>query len=398
MVDNNPETAEAYGEDYRYVGITSETQMWWLIVSVGVFALIYFLFASFLKNHEALYHGSKFVPWILLLQVYVFFAVSSTGVGFIASFGAVFGNEKYKSISRLATFLSIVLLLAAFAAIGMEQERTFRTFVWIALSPNLSSPLVGMSLFYIMKLVWEIADFIFATLHRHSIARVAATLGLLSGIAAVSNLGSVFGLVGTRTLWHGAFMPLNFILSAIVSGAAIIIFVVIGTYYAWKREIPPHLKETLDGLGKILAFSLAVLLFFNIWNMRTGLWAQPEKYAEMMLLLSGGLAINFWGFELILGILIPLFILIRQRTRTLDGLFFSSFLVMVGMFAARYNHMIGGQLIPVIGGGFQAIYNPSLLEWAAALGVFGLVAYFYTLGTILFGFRELESVPVVEGG
>jgi molybdopterin-containing oxidoreductase family membrane subunit len=402
MVDENPRTLEAYDRaevherERRYVRVTQENLIWWSILSFILFSLLYFLFVSFLKNHEALYHGSKFVPWVLLLSVYIFFAVSSTGVGFISSFGPVFGYEKYKPIGRFTTFLSIILLFAAFAAIGMEQERPLRTFVWMTLSPNFSSPLVWMGIFYLMKIVWEVMDFTLATLHRHNIARVAAAFGLLSGIAAVSNLGSVFGQSIARPFWHGPHMPLYFILSAIISGSAFTIFILIGTYYARKREIPLHLREALDSLGKILALSLAVLLFFTIWNVRIGLWAQPEKYEETMLLLKGELAINFWVFELFIGSLIPLFILFRRGTRTLDGLFFASFLVVVGMFIARYDLLTAGQLIPVFGSGYHAVYTPSLLEWAATFATFGLAAYLYTLGVIVFGFRELETALEVE--
>lgn len=392
MADDDPKTSEAYEwERGRPTWLTQENIMWWSALSLIVFALLFFLFMSFLKNHEALYHGSKFVPWVLLLNVYLFFAISSTGVGFISSFGHVFGYEKYKPIGRFATFLSIVLLVSAFSAIGMEQERTFRTFVWMALSPNFSSPLVWMGIFYLLKIIWEVADFVFATLHRHNISRIAASLGLVSGVAAVSNLGSVFGQSLARPLWYGSQMPIYFILAAIISGVAFTIFVLIGTYYAWKREIPPHLKDALDGLGKVLAFSLTVLLFYTIWNMRIGIWALPERYEDMMVLLKGELAINFWVFEIILGTLIPLAILFRRKTRTLDGLFFSSFFVVVGMFVARYDMLTGGQLVPVFGSGFRAVYTPSLLEWAATFATFGLAAYLFTLGVIIFGFSELES-------
>jgi len=396
MVDENPEINVAYEIEPREDWITQESLVWWGILSLLVFSLLTFLFTSFLKNHEALYHGTKFVPWSLLLNVYFFFAVSSTGVGFVSSFGHVFGFEKYKPIGRFATYLSIILLFAAFAGLGMEQERTFRTFVWMVLSPNLSSPLVWMGIFYLLKIVWEISDFVFATMHRHNLARISATFALLSGIAAVSNLGSVYGLNSSKPIWEGTIMPIYFILAAITSGLAFTILVLTGTYYAWKREIPAHLKETIYGLGKILTFSLAVLLFFTIWNMRTGLWTQPERYDEMMILLRGELAINFWVFEILIGILIPLSILILRRSRTIDGLFFSSFFVVVGMFMARYNLLIVGQLIPAFGSGYHAVYLPSLIEWAATFAVFGLAAYFYTMGVIIFGFKELETVPGEE--
>ncbi|MEE9594140.1 MAG: NrfD/PsrC family molybdoenzyme membrane anchor subunit [Candidatus Hydrothermarchaeales archaeon] len=395
-MDENPDAKIAIEKEPRYEWVTQENLVWWSILSLGVFALLTFLFMSFLKNHEALYHGSKFVPWVLLLNVYFFFAVSSTGVGFVSSFGHVFGFKKYTPIGRYATFLSIILLFAAFAGLAMEQERTFRTFIWMALSPNFSSPLVWMGIFYLLKIVWEISDFIFATLHRHNLARVSATFALLSGIAAVSNLGSVYGLNASRPIWQGTIMPIYFILAAITSGLAFTILMLTSTYYAWKREIPPHLKETLYGLGKILTFSLAVLLFFTIWNLRTGLWTQPERSEEIMILLRGELAINFWVFEMLIGILIPLALLILRRPRTINAVFFSSFFVVVGMFMARYDLLTVGQLIPVFGSGYHAVYLPSLIEWAATFAIFGLAAYFYTLGVILFGFRELEIAPGEE--
>jgi molybdopterin-containing oxidoreductase family membrane subunit len=74
---------------------------------------------SLLHGHHA-YNVTREHPWGLLIAMYIFFVVSSTGLCIIGAFGDVFGFKDYMAVSKRAVFGSIVTLLSGFAVIGLE--------------------------------------------------------------------------------------------------------------------------------------------------------------------------------------------------------------------------------------------------------------------------------------
>ncbi|MEJ5168511.1 MAG: NrfD/PsrC family molybdoenzyme membrane anchor subunit [Arcobacteraceae bacterium] len=72
-----------------------------------------------IHGHHA-YNVTREHPWGLLIAVYIFFVVSSTGLCIVGSLGDVFGFKDYMEISKRAIFGSIVTILAGFAVIAFE--------------------------------------------------------------------------------------------------------------------------------------------------------------------------------------------------------------------------------------------------------------------------------------
>jgi Ni/Fe-hydrogenase subunit HybB-like protein len=196
---------------------------WFLVLLVGCYAALY----SMIKGHHVAYNVTNKVPLGLMLATYVFFVVTSTGLCLTSSIGHVFGVKKMMIFAKRAIFMAIVCLLMGFATIALELEHPFRLFIWGIISPNFESPILWMGILYVIYLFFMILEFIFLTFEDHKKAHLFGLLGVISAVAAHSNLGAVFGYQLARPFWHGPLMPVYFIMSAMLSGAGLIFIIYI---------------------------------------------------------------------------------------------------------------------------------------------------------------------------
>lgn len=135
-------------------------------------------------------------------------------------------------------------------------------------------------------------------------------------------------------------MPVFFVLTALLSGSAALI--VLHFLLEGKESASP----VLPAVSKLLALFLAVTLFFSLWKLITGLYGNiPAKADAYRALFSGPYALHFWGLEIVVGLLIPLFLLFYKQTRR--KIFTAAVLSLVGLFFMRYNLVIGGLIVPL---------------------------------------------------
>lgn len=336
-------------------------------------------------SHEELMGATNTVPLGILISTYVFFVVTSTGLCFVTSFGHVFGFHRFEIVARRGVFLSIITLLAGFLSIGVETERPWRLGSLFLVSPNFSAPIWWMAFFYTLYLIFLVIELCGLFLNRYSLARYAGLLGFLTAIAAHSTLGAIFGLVRAKSFWEGPYLPIYFILSALVSGTAFLIIMTIVTHWAEKKAMSAATEELMIHMGKrLLSLFLGIVIFFWIWKVITSLYGHPPgKHEAMMAMISGPLGAKFWLFEIAIGLLIPFFfMLFHPAGKTVTGVFIASVLVLCGLFVSRWDLVVSGQIFPAWGGGY-ASYTPSLTEWLVVASSFALCFLIYSLGVKL---------------
>jgi molybdopterin-containing oxidoreductase family membrane subunit len=359
--------------------------LWLGLLSIGVLIGVAGALNVLINGHAQVYNVTREVPWGILIATYVFLVVSSTGLCLLSSLGHVFGIEKFEFIGKRAIILAIITLLCGFGAIGMEINHPIRLAIYAIISPNFTSAIWWMGTLYGLYLVLLSGELYFLMKGMHKGAFTMGMLGFIAAVSAHSNLGAVFGLLEARPFWHGSFLPIYFILSALVSGGAIVSLIVYFNYKQSGTPIPQKYEAFFDTLGRLQTLFLMVLVFFVIWKIIPGIYGHPpEKYEATMAMLTGPLAFNFWFFEVLLGLLIPITLLINPRTRTPMGVMWAGISATVGIFFMRYDLVIGGQLVSMRAGTADLRdgllhYVPSITEFAIVIGAISTCLLLYTL-------------------
>lgn len=371
----------------------SGTRSYYLLLGIG--GLLMYIAAMFgvsamSKGYREVYGITREIPWGILISTYVFFVVTSTGLCIVSSIGHVFGVKQFMPIATRAVFLSVVTIFAGFTVIFFDIENPFRMALYNVISPNLTSNIWWMGTLYGAYMLFMTLEFVFLLLHWHRFATYAGLAGLISGISAHSNLGAIFGMLHSREYWFGPYMPIYFIASAIMSGcAAIMLFTYLG-YKVNNEQMDRPMESAMQSIAKLSALMIAILLFFTAWKVLTGLVGGEGKRMAILAMLKGPYAINFYVFEVLIGMVIPFVMLLKSRFKDMRVLFTASVLMIIGIFFMRYDLVVVGQIVPV----FHELgvreyagllsYRPSIHEIMLCIGGLGIVATAFLIGEKVF--------------
>jgi len=339
--------------------------------------------------HEA-YGVSREIPWGLLISTYIFFVVTSTGLCIISAIGHIFGVDSLLPIGKRAVFLSIVTICSGFVVILLEIENPFKMMLYNVLSPNLTSNIWWMGTLYGAYMFFMILEFSFLLLKWHRIAVIAGLIALLSGIAAHSNLGAIFGMLHGREFWYGPYMPIYFIVSAMMSGCAAIIFFTWTAYKINGKEYDEPMQKAMVTLSKLTVLLISIVLFFTIWKILTGLVGAEGKVLTIKSFLFGSYAVNFWVFEVLMGMVIPLIMMLYSKGKKYGLMALSSAMMIAGIFVMRFDLVVLGQVVSVFHelgvNEYKGIlsYTPSFHEWAIVGGALSVTALTFLLGEKIF--------------
>ena len=360
----------------------------------NLIALLTVLFLAFfvigvgnylIHGHEA-YGVTREHPWGLLIAVYIFFVVSSTGLCIVGSLGDVFGFKDYEMISKRAIFGSIVTILSGFAVIAFEIGHPIRMMIWNVLTPGLRSAIWWMGTLYGLYLTFMIIEFVFLLKHDMKRAKTFGLIGLLVGLAAHSNLGGVFGFLNARPISNGVFYPTYFILTAFITGIYIA-FIMMG--FRYRLKFPENARVMLVNLAKIQGLLIAILMFFETWKMMTAIYGGVPGRSDVAIHI-----LTTWPFwaEVAFGMLIPFIVILKSKGQDIVGMFWASLIGMVGIFFMRYDLVHDTQLKPLQMMKIREYqlppewvhYTPSVTEIMISLGGLGICILLYYVGTKLF--------------
>ena len=325
------------------------------------------------------------VPWGVLIAGYVFFAAAGTGVGLIASAGHVFGIKVLEPLGTRGLFLAFSLLVPGFALIGIELGNPFHM-IYIILAPNLSSGIWWMGTLYSAYMVLLAIECYLSQKQGHS-PRMLSLVAYITKTAAVANLGAIFGLLATRSFWYGAYFPVYMVATAIASGAAVLAVVL------WFLQRTGKMEQSSEALisvtGKIMACAIVAVsvlvgakLALSLNSTVYGVREAAQAY------LGGPLSWRFWGFEVFVGMILPLALLLMSRFRP-DRVVAAAALALTGMFAMRADFVTAGQMVPlkVVEGVRDFLYHSysaTVTEWAMIGGAFGAAVLLYTISETMF--------------
>lgn len=388
------------GEWYpTIIGFLSGTKSFYVLLIFG--AIIVWISAvvgldAMRVGYRHAYGVTREIPWGILISGYVFFVVTSTGLCIVSSIGHVFGVKDFMPVAKRAVFLSIVTIMAGFTVIFFDIENPFRMAIYNVISPGLTSNIWWMGTLYGVYMFFMAVEFMFLLIENHRIATYAGLAGLLSGIAAHSNLGAIFGMLHARPYWYGPYMPIYFIASALMSGCAAIIFFTWMGYKIRNEKMDRPMLRSLEAVSKLTMLMIAVTLFFTAWKIITGLAGDPGKREALTAMLSGPYAFNFWIVEMLIGLIIPFILLLISKGQNVNISFAASSMMLFGIFFMRYDLVVIGQVVPVFHelgvNEFRGLlpYNPSFHEIAIVVGGLGIVMATFILGEKVFRGHKSE--------
>ena len=186
---------------------------------IGLILLLIWGITQYLIHGHHAYNVSREHPCGLLISGYIFFVGTSTGLCIIASLGHVFGIKEFNHIGKRTTLLAIITLLPGFIIILSEIGHPVTMMIYNILSPGTTSAIWWMGTLYGLVLTFIILEFGFALRGDHKWAIRFGIGGLIAEVAAFTTLGSVFAYLVARPIMNGPFIPLYFLLTAVVAGA-----------------------------------------------------------------------------------------------------------------------------------------------------------------------------------
>ncbi len=367
-------------------GLNKVTLVFVLMAMVGVSAGLY----AFYAGHHNVYNNTREMPWGILISSYAFFAITSTGLCLLAAISHIFGGNTLAPLANRMVWMSIITIIGGFTLIGVELESPWRMAIYNVTSPNLTSNIWWMGTLYGMAVGFMFLEFFLILTKQYKIAVALGVLGALAEVAANTNLGAVFATLGGRPYWYGAQLPIYFLASSFLSGAAATVLFTNFAHSMRKQKMSDTVYTGVQSASKLIALMLLLIIVATAWRFISFYVGGAEQgRLAANALMNGPLATNFWIFEVCIGLLFPIGLLIITKMKSLPAMTTASIMVLVGQFFSRYDLVVAGQLVPQYDGWDNLptyfSYLPSASELLVTMAGLGIVGAGFMLGERFFG-------------
>lgn len=328
------------------------------------------------------------VNWGLFIVLYPYITGLVAGAFIASSLYHVFGKSELKPVSRLSLISALAFLIVAPMPLMLHLGQPARAFniLW---TPNPTSAMAGFGYIYSFYMIivlleiwfmyrkdlvqWSESKSGFArigyniltlgakdvspeALHTdHKIMNALAVIGIPSAAFLHGYVGFIFGAIKANPWWTTPLMPVIFFLSAIVSGVALLILVYSASCKLRNRKID---FACLMSLNKYLWFFIILASALEILEVVHKGYEAKEEWHMIRGLIFDVIPTTYFGVQMTLGVLVPFILLLLGRServaaKTREFLtIVSGVLVLIGVFAMRFNVVIGGQLISKSMAGF----------------------------------------------
>ncbi len=327
------------------------------------------------------YPNEAEIQWSVLIVLYPYITGLVAGAFIASSLYHVFGKKEIKPVARFALLTALSFLLVATMPLLTHLGHPERG-IEIMFTPHLTSAMSGFGYiysFYLIVVVLEIwlsfredivknalnsrgwKELLYSALALFSydisekalhddekFAKKLAIIGIPSAAFLHGYVGFIFGGIKANPWWSTPLMPIIFLMSAIVSGIALLILLYIAAMKLRKHAIDHKCLQSLAHYLWIFLILDVTLELLEIVSMK---YESLEEIEIINRLLSEKIAFTFYGVQLTMGIFIPFILLLlagimkNRQTLKMIMITVSSILVVIGVFAMRWNVVIGGQEI-----------------------------------------------------
>lgn len=319
--------------------------------------------------------------WGILIVLYPYITGLVAGAFILASLERVFKVSVLRPTYHLALLTALSFLLVAILPLVSHLGHPFRAYE-IMTTPHLQSAMAIFGFVYLWYLMVVLLLEIWFDYRRDLVLWAAQSKGFKKKIYQILTLGVndlspktlswdeklgyfitvvgipsafllhgyvgfIFGSIKANPWWSTVLMPVIFLLSAMVSGIALVMFLYMMVTRFRKVKID---MACLDEIGKYLFYVLVLDFTMESLDQVHRIYEAEESFEILHMLVNGKLNITLFIFQGLMGTIIPIILLgIFRIYKPGEKLrrpvyLITSLLVLFGVFFMRWNVVIGGQL------------------------------------------------------
>ncbi len=321
------------------------------------------------------------LQWSVLIVLYPFITGLVAGAFILASLERIFRVEAVKPTYRLALLTALSFLIVAPLPLQMHLGKPERSFE-MYLTPHTSSAMAMFGfvyLWYLMAvLLLEIwldyrKDIVLLarsstgakrllyktlTLGSDNISEGAlrvddkvgwfvTLVGIPSAFLLHGYVGFIFGSIKANPWWSTPLMPIVFLFSAIVSGIALVLLMYMLVTWLKGQQID---MSCVDTTARYLLYAFVVDFSLELLDILHRIYEADESFKTLDFMVHTRLYTSQIVLQIMLGAVLPIAILAFVQVVNLSaaarrGLYvLAGVLTLIGIFAMRWNVVIGGQL------------------------------------------------------
>jgi Ni/Fe-hydrogenase subunit HybB-like protein len=328
-----------------------------------------------------MYPNEVELQWSLLIVLYPFLTGLVAGAFILASLERVFQVKAVQPTYRLALLTALAFLLVAPLPLQLHLGHPERS-LEMYLTPHTSSAMAMFGFVYLwylmVVLLLEIwldyrADIVALSNSSHGVMRwiyraltfgsqnvsavsrridervgyVITVIGIPSAFLLHGYVGFIFGSIKANPWWSTPMMPIVFLFSAIVSGIAMVLLLYMLITQLQRRAID---MACLDTIAKYLFYAFLIDFSLEMLDLLHRVYEADESFRALDFMVHSKLYTSQVVVQIFLGTVVPIGLLamtqlVRLNDRTRRSVYLGAcLLILVGIFAMRWNVVIGGQL------------------------------------------------------
>jgi predicted membrane protein len=328
-----------------------------------------------------MYPNEVELQWSLLIVLYPFITGLVAGAFILASLERVFNVQAVRPTYRLALLTALAFLLVAPLPLQLHlghPERSFEMY----LTPHTTSAMAMFGFVYLWYLMVVLLVEIWLDYRRElvlaarartgvrrlfyraltlgsdnispeslriddRVGRIVTIVGIPSAFLLHGYVGFIFGSIKANPWWSTPMMPIVFLFSAIVSGIAMVMLLYVVS--SWWRGAAIDML-CLDTVATYLFYAFLVDFALEMIDLLHRIYEADESFRALDFMVHTKLFVSQIVLQIVAGTLVPIGVLaITQVARLAPRLRINMYLTagvltLVGIFAMRWNVVIGGQL------------------------------------------------------
>jgi Ni/Fe-hydrogenase subunit HybB-like protein len=328
-----------------------------------------------------MYPNEVELQWSLLIVLYPYITGLVAGAFILASLERVFNVHVVRPTYRLALLTALAFLLVAPLPLQLHLGHPERS-LEMYLTPHTTSAMAMFGFVYLwylmVVLVLEIwldyrKDLVLAwrrsiglkrlgyavlTLGSDNISPEAlriddrvghaiTIIGIPSAFLLHGYVGFIFGSVKANPWWSTPLMPVVFLFSAIVSGIALVMLMYLVMSKIYRRTID---AGCVDTIAQYLFYAFIVDFSLELVDLIHRIYEADESFRALDFMVHTRLYTSQIVLQMLIGTLVPLTLLAVTQVFTVGArarlrlYVVAGVLTLIGIFAMRWNVVIGGQL------------------------------------------------------